>query len=189
MMGPHSTFRNLSLTLPILFLLLPPAAYAGKEFSVAAAVSNPRGEFAAGWHPGMGLESTLQWPYWRSVDASVSLSLLNHLPKRSEDPEVLLGVWTLGVHWKPQLTPSTALDFIFGAEHHTALFHTGWDTYVGTKGYNESDLGACFGAGIARRLSDRWKLQLGVKTHTIFTRPEWVHYETVGVGLAYAQPH
>ncbi len=164
-------------------LLVSCPASADRMISFGFAASNPRGDFATGWSEGVGFDAGLQWSYWKSIDASVDLSFLNHQPKVDDDPEVLLGVWTLGVHWVPQISSSTNLDFLFGAQHHTALFHTGWDKYVGSKGYNESDLGACFGIALSRRLFGRWRFRLGARTNTIFTEPEWVRYETVSVGF------
>ncbi len=168
-------------------LLISSPASADRMFSFGFMASNPRGDFATGWSEGVGFETGLQWSYWKSIGASVGLSFLDHQPKEDDNPEVLLGVWTLGVHWTPDLSEFMNLDFMFGAQHHTALFHTGWDKYIGNKGYNESDLGACLGIALDRRLSDRWSLRLGVKTNTIFTEPEWVRYETVNVGVVYGR--
>jgi hypothetical protein len=166
-------------------LCSPLTAHAERTLTVGAAASNPLGDFSTGWREGIGAEASYQWTYVRSFQASVSLTFLDHDPIETEDPEVLLGVWTLGMHWKPHLTSSLALDFMFGAQHHTALFHRGFDKYVGNKGYNESDLGWCFGVGAEKGLSDRWRARVGVKTNVIFTEPEWVRYGVVSIGLAH----
>ncbi|MCK4546241.1 MAG: hypothetical protein KAW17_02260 [Candidatus Eisenbacteria sp.] len=167
----------------LLVLTVPTTAHAERTLTIGLAGSNPRGDFATGWSDGLGLEGSYRWTYVRSFQTSVSLTFLDHQPRENDDPEVLLGVWTLGLHWTPSLTSTFALDLMFGAQHHTALFHDGFDKHVGNKGYNESDLGWCVGLGVERELSDRWRARVGVKTNTIFTQPERVHYGSVELGL------
>jgi opacity protein-like surface antigen len=169
----------------ILILALPASAHGEKTFSLGVTASNPRGDFATGWHEGAGLEGRLTWPYWRAIHASVSLSLLNHPPRASDDPEVLLGVWTLGVHWKPRVSQSLEIDFMFGAQHHTAVFHDGLKKFEGNKGFNESDLGWCFGTGLETAVSERWSIELALRANVVFSQPEWARYETLRVGITH----
>lgn len=165
---------------------MPEAALAHRTLSLGIVGSHPRGDFATGWWDGFGAEGRFRWSYWRSVEASVSLSLIDHAPKVEGDPEVLVGVVTLGVHWLPRLARGIQLDVMAGAQSHTALFHEGLDVFEGDKGFDESDLGFCFGIGLERRLAERWGAGVTLKTNAIFTQPEWVHYETITAGVVYA---
>jgi|GEM_PF-2840034 len=181
--GPRG-FSSLLLVTGFL-LSVAVEADAHRTLSVGPVGSVPRAGFDAGWKPGKGGAGTLRWSYWRSIDASVSLSVFDHAPKNGEDPDVLLAVWTLGVRWRGRPGGKVTLDAMLGAESHTALFHRGWKKYVGNKGYDETDVGFSLGIGLERMFTERWGVALSVQTHTVFTRPERVRYETVGVGLVY----
>lgn len=183
------TYYGLRITSYTLLVLIavasPSTAYSERRAALGPAASNPRSDFATGWHEGVGAGGSFQWTYWRSIDASVSLSIFDHSPKANDEPEVLLGVWTLGVHWRPGVTWWLRPDLMLGAQSHTAVFHKGFDKYEGVKGFDETDLGFCFGLGLETPLTETWLLGLHLRTNTIFTQPEWVRYETIGFGLVH----